>query len=312
METFEKRVLAAQSKSLTACGVKILQLNLGYRCTMACKHCHLSAGPERTESMDRETAEMALSVLKAHDIETLDLTGGAPELNPFFRSLVRKARSAGKRVMVRTNLTVFFEQGMEDLPEFYRDHDVDVIASLPHYTEASADRVRGTGAFGKSIASLTRLNDLGYGSGGHTRQLHLVYNPPGTFLPPPQGALEEQYHRELLSGFGIVFDRLYVFANMPLGRFGEFLRRTQNYEHYMTTMEKAFNPETLAHLMCRSLVNVGWDGMLHDCDFNQVRGLTVDAGASSHLSRFDYAGLSARKIVTDRHCFVCAAGQGST
>ncbi|HTR44274.1 MAG TPA: arsenosugar biosynthesis radical SAM (seleno)protein ArsS [Thermodesulfovibrionales bacterium] len=313
MNTFGERVLAAQSKPLTACGLKTLQLNLGYRCTMACKHCHVSAGPDRKESMDRETAEMAVSVLKAHDIDTLDLTGGAPELNPSFRRLVRQAKSTGKKIIVRTNLTVFFERGMEDLPEFYRDHDVDIIASLPHYTAASVDRVRGEGAFGKSIASLRRLNDLGYGGGGDARQLHLVYNPPGAFLPPSQAALEEQYRGELLSAFDIVFDRLYAFANMPLGRFGDFLLRTHTYEHYMAMMEKAFNPGTLDHLMCRSLLSVGWDGTLYDCDFNQVRGLTADTGAAlPHLSRFDYDTLSTRRIVTGGHCFVCAAGQGST
>jgi radical SAM/Cys-rich protein len=312
MNTFGERVLAAQSKPLTACGIKILQLNLGYRCTMACKHCHISGGPDREESMSRETAERALSVLKTHEIGILDLTGGAPELNPFFRGLVRQARAAGKKVIVRTNLTVFFEEGMKDLPEFYCDHDVDVIASLPHYTATSVDRVRGTGVFLKSIESLRRLNELGYGGGGNARQLHLVYNPPGAFLPPSQAALEEQYRRELFSAFRIVFDRLYVFANMPLGRFGDFLLRTNSYAHYMTMIEKTFNPGALEHLMCRSLVSVGWDGTLYDCDFNQVRGLTADAGVTPHLSSFNYAALSSRRIVTDGHCFVCAAGQGST
>lgn len=312
MKTFEERVMETQPEPLRARGIAILQLNLGYVCTRACKHCHIAAGPDRKESMDSETVEAALSALKSHDLETLDLTGGSPELNPFFRHLVREARKAGRRVVVRSNMTIYFEEGLQDLPEFYRDHEVDVVASLPHYTRAAVDTVRGNGAFEKSIASLRRLNSLGYGSGREGRRLHLVYNPTGAFLPPPQATLEEQYRRELRAGFGVVFDRLYAFANMPIGRFRDFLVRTGALETYMAQAAKAFNPAALEGLMCRHLISVGWNGRLYDCDFNQVLGLAVDKGSPSHIGDFDLSSLAGRRISTDSHCFVCAAGQGST
>ena len=308
---FDEKILKVRPAPLMADGISIMQLNLGYMCNMTCKHCHIEAGPSRLEIMGREIIDKALEVVRKCDIETLDLTGGAPELNPFFRFIVEEAKALNRRVIVRSNLTVFFEDGFEDLPEFYSKQRVEVIASLPHYTEEGVNRVRGGGTFQKSIEALRKLNDFGYGQNDE-RRIHLVYNPAGAFLPFSQSELEEQYKRELQANFGIVFDRLYTFANMPIGRFREYLIRSGNFEKYMKAVKCAFNPCTLDGLMCRCLISVRWDGSLYDCDFNQMLGLTVDEGCPQHIKDFDYALLAGRKIVTDNHCFVCTAGQGST
>ncbi len=297
---------------LKALESKILQVNLGYRCNMACKHCHVSGGPARNEIMDRDTAERVLQVLLKNPFETLDLTGGAPELNPSFRWIVEEARKAGRHVLVRTNLTIFYEQGMEDLPEFYRDHGVELIASLPYYLEDSVDRVRGSGAYQKSVNALKRLNALGYGRDASGLVISLVYNPPGLFVAPGQCALEAEYKKELGGRFGIVFNRLYTFTNMPIGRFRDFLIRTNNLEKYLQKLADAFNPATLEGIMCRYMVNVGWDGKLYDCDFNQVMGLPTGPGAPPHINEFDYQALAGRSIAVGDHCYGCTAGQGSS
>ncbi len=311
MIDIDEKIRQVRSEPLRADGIRILQLNLGYKCNMACKHCHVEAGPGRTERMDREIIDAALGVSGDHGINTLDLTGGAPELNSSFRYLVREAKNNGRHVIVRTNLTIFFEEGMSDLPEFYADHDVEVVASLPHYNEGNTDRVRGRGTFSKSVGAIKRLNSLGYGS-SEIKRLNLVYNPFGAFLPACQSVLEDHYRKELLFTFGIVFNRLYVFANMPVGRFRDFLLRSHRFDQYMEKVRSAFNPDTVNNLMCRYLLSVGWNGKLYDCDFNQVLGLTVGDGCSPDIRNFDYSMLSARKIVTGDHCFVCMAGQGST
>jgi radical SAM/Cys-rich protein len=311
MTDFERKILETRSGPLSADGIRIMQLNLGYICNMSCKHCHIEAGPSRREVMGRETIDHALKAVQKCGIETLDLTGGAPELNPFFRSVVKEAKALNLHVIARSNLTVFFEDGYADLPEFYAENRIEVIASLPHYTEDGVDRVRGSGTFLKSVEGVRKLNDLGYGS--HTeRKIHLVYNPLGAFLPSSQNELENQYRSELHTKFGISFDRLYTFANLPIGRFRDFLTRSGNLEKYMETVKGAFNPGTLDGLMCRYLISVRWDGKLYDCDFNQVLGLTVDKACPQHIEDFDYAALAGRKIVTDDHCFVCTAGQGSS
>lgn len=317
MNEFAERLRSSGEGTLRAAGVKILQLNLGYRCNMACKHCHIEAGPARQETMERGAIEQALAAALKDDgggaggIETLDLTGGAPELNPHFRFLVAEARKERRRVIVRSNLTIFFEEGMADLPAFYREQEVEVVASLPTSSEASTDRVRGDGAFHKSIASLRKLNGLGYGREERLR-LYLVYNPMGAFLPACQADLEARYRRELYDAFGIVFTGLYAFANMPVGRFKEFLLRSGNLKTYMDKIRAAFNPATLGSLMCRSLLSVGPDGTLYDCDFNQALGLTVDKGCPQRIGDYHHDRLASREISTGAHCFVCAAGQGST
>lgn len=308
---FKDRISSVQQQPLRANGVDILQVNLGYRCNMSCKHCHIDAGPGRVEEMDRETVDTVFDVLKKNDIGCLDITGGAPELNPHFRYLVEKAKVAGKRVIVRTNLTVLFEEGMADMAEFYSGNSVELIASLPYYTENEVDRVRGNGAFEKSIKALKKLNSLGYTGGPSDKKLNLMYNPCGIFLAPSQGTLEDDYKREMMKRFGITFSGLYALTNMPVGRFRQHLVRSKNLERYMDKLEGAFNTLTLEGLMCRHLVSVGWDGTLYDCDFNQCLGLPVNV-KSSRIEDFDCASLGRREIVVGDHCYGCTAGQGST
>ena len=308
---FQTKVLSAQAEPLRAGEVSMLQVNIGYRCNLSCKHCHVGGSPSRTEMMDRETMDAVLAALAASGIGTLDITGGAPELHPHFRRFVGQASGAGKRVIARTNLAVFFEAGMDDLPEFYRDQGVELVASLPYYREESVNRVRGDGIFQKCITALRRLNSLGYGS-SEDRVLNLVYNPPGAFLAPDQTALEQDYRKELDSQFGISFTQLFAFTNMPIGRFRDFLVRTRNLDAYMEKLACAFNPATLDNIMCRHLVSVGWDGKLYDCDFNQILGFTVSPDAPAHIRDFDRAVLARRAISVDDHCFACTAGQGST
>jgi radical SAM/Cys-rich protein len=309
---FEDKLLSHKSEPLHSMDLNILQVNLGYKCNMACKHCHVSGGPGRAEVMDGKTVKRVLNVLLNNDLKTLDITGGAPELNPSFRMLVTEARNAGRLVIVRTNLTVFFVEGMTDLPEFYRDHQVELVASLPYYLEDSVDRVRGSGTFKKSIQALLRLNSLGYGKDSAGLPLSLVYNPQGVYLAPDQQSLESEYKRELLTQFGIYFTRLYTFTNMPIGRFKEFLFRNASLGKYMDKLAAAFNPLTLDGVMCRHLVNVGWDGRLYDCDFNQVLGLELSSDVPRHISNYDHNALSKRRIMVDDHCYGCTAGQGST
>ena len=309
---FSDKIIAEKNEPLKALESKILQVNLGYRCNMACKHCHVSGGLTRQEVMDHTTASRVLHIFLSNPFETLDLTGGAPELNPSFRWLIAEARKSGRHVITRTNLTIMFEKGMEDLPEFYHDHAVELIASLPYYLEDGVDRVRGTGVYKKSIDALRKLNSLGYGKDSSGLRVSLVYNPQGMFLAPGQCALEAEYKKELAERFGIVFNRLYTFTNMPLGRFKEYLTRTNNLEKYLEKLSTAFNPSTLDGVMCRYLVNVGWDGRLYDCDFNQVLGLSTSPGVPHHINEFDYQALAGRTIAVDDHCHGCTAGQGSS
>jgi len=310
MSSFDEKVKSVQAGPLVAKAVAILQVNLGYACNMSCKHCHLSAGPGRKEMMSRETIEAVLGALRRERIGTLDITGGAPELHPELRNLVREARRIGARVIVRTNLTVLEEPACRDLPEFFRDHRVDVIASLPGDTGASVSLVRGRGAFSRSLRVLRILNDRGYGTNGLL--LHLVYNPPGAALAPLQKDIEEEFRKTLRNRHGIAFNSLYVFPNMALGRFREFLLGTAQLDSYMSMVREAFNPATLEGLMCRDLVSVRWDGALFDCDYNQSLGLCVDSTCPRNIAGFDTGRLSRRRIVTGEHCFVCAAGQGGT
>ncbi len=309
---FQDTIRSIHKAPLTSLGVKVLQVNMGYRCNMACRHCHVSAGPDRPEMMTGATVDAVLRVFRESPLEILDITGGAPELNPDFRRLVRDAATPGKRVISRTNLTVFFEPGMEDLPAFYRDLGVELIASLPCYLEENITAIRGAGAFQKSIEALRRLNDFGFGSESGERQLSLVYNPGGAFLPPAQAALEADYRRELKARYGVSFTRLYVFANMPIGRFRDALEAGRALTQYSDMLASSFNPDTLDRIMCRNLVSVGWDGTLFDCDFNQFLKLPVATEGSRHIRDFDHAKLSGREIAVGDHCFGCTAGQGST
>lgn len=309
--SFRDTVRSHSRDPLTAAGIDTLQVNLGYRCNLACTHCHVGAGPDRTEVMDSGTVDAVLQALALSPIAALDVTGGAPELNPHFRRLIGSARQLAKKVIVRTNLAVLHEPGMADLPVFYRDHGVELIASLPCYQRNNVDAVRGSGSFAKSIASLRELNSLGYGM-VDGRPLHLVYNPSGPFLPPHQGTLEQDYRRELGGRYGVSFTTLYALANMPIGRFQDRLTRNGELDRYQDLLACSFNAATLENVMCRTLLSVGWDGRLYDCDFNQVLGLAVGPDEPSHIRDFSYDALAGRTILVGDHCYGCTAGRGSS
>ena len=291
-----------------------LQVNLGYRCNQSCLHCHVNAGPTRTEAMDAHTAQLVLQVLRVRRIGTLDLTGGAPELNPNFRDLVRGARALGTRVIDRCNLTILSEPGQDGLAEFLAEQGVEVTASLPCYSPANVDRQRGDGVFERSIAALRQLNALGYGQPGSARVLNLVYNPQGAVLPPPQGALEQDYKRELALHFGIRFDHLFVLTNMPIQRFGSTLVSKGSFGAYMRLLRGAYRAENLDTLMCRSTVSVDWQGDLYDCDFNQMLGLHARLGGAArpHLRELLLRDPGPATIRVADHCYGCTAGQGSS
>lgn len=292
--------------------VTTLQINVGKLCNQACHHCHVEAGPKRTEIMSPEIADRIVNLLvTSPSIQIVDITGGAPELNPNFARLVLLSRALGRHVIDRCNLTVFFEPGQDDLPEFLAGNKVEVTASLPCYTAENVDKQRGRGVFDKSIRALRLLNELGYGERGSGLILNLVYNPLGASLPPTQEKLEAEYKMQLKQHFGIGFNRLYTIANMPIKRFSEFLIRNGQQAEYMSLLVNHFNPATVENLMCRSLVSVGWDGKLYDCDFNQM--LDIESpGQKTIWDISSFYELSNRKIATGNHCFGCTAGAGSS
>ena len=295
--------------------VDTLQVNLGYRCNQSCLHCHVNAGPNRTEEMTRETVDAVLAFLAASpSVRSLDLTGGAPELNRHFRSLVSAARERGVHVIDRCNLTILEEPGQEGLAEFLAGQEVEVVASMPCYLEDNVDRQRGKGVFDASIRGLQRLNALGYAKGGSRLVLNLVYNPQGPSLPPAQETLERDYRHHLGSHFGITFDRLFTLANMPIQRFGSTLVSKGLFTSYMKLLQSAHRDDNLGQVMCKSLLSVDWRGYLYDCDFNQQLGLPLGAGSRSpmHLSEIVVDQLEGAPIAVADHCFGCTAGQGSS
>jgi radical SAM/Cys-rich protein len=293
---------------------EILQVNLGYRCNQTCVHCHVNAGPTRTEMMSRETVFEVVAYLGAAGVATLDITGGAPELNPHFRTLVTAARTLGVHVIDRCNLTVIEQPGQEDLPQFLTDHGIEVIASLPCYLEDNVDRQRGKGVFEASIRCLRTLNRFGYGRPGSGLTLNLVYNPQGPVLPPAQGQLEADYRRHLGERFDIEFNRLYVLTNMPIQRFGSMLISKGQFEHYMDVLKNAYQPQNLAAVMCRNQLSVDWRGYLYDCDFNQMLDLPLSwkGRPRTHLRELIGSDLTNNPIVVKDHCYGCTAGQGSS
>ena len=297
---------------LRATGIDIFQINFGKRCNQSCRHCHVEAGPNRNEMISKGTLETCLDILKKAEISTVDITGGAPELNPHFRWFVEETKKIGKHVMVRSNLTILLETGQEHLAEFYKKQGVEVIASLPYYQERYVDAQRGKGVFRKSIRALEMLNSVGYGIKNSDLLLNLIYNPNGAFLPPSQTSIEADFKRELDRRYGIRFNHLYTITNMPLGRFLDFLQRSGNFESYMHKLITSYNPEAAAGVMCRYTLSVGWDGSLYDCDFNQMLKLNCDHGAPAHLNAFDLKKLTNRRIVTGLHCYGCTAGTGSS
>jgi radical SAM/Cys-rich protein len=295
--------------------VETLQVNLGYRCNQTCVHCHVNAGPTRTEEMVLETVDQVIAFLELSGIKTLDVTGGAPELNPHFRYLVHNARRLGIHVIDRCNLTILWEPGEETLAQFLAEQGVEVTASLPCYLEGNVDRQRGRGVFEKSIRALKRLNDLGYGQADSGLCLNLVYNPQGPTLPPPQAVLEADYRRQLKDHYGIAFNRLYVLANMPILRFGSLLVSKGQFSGYMKLLHEAHRVENLQGVMCRTLLSVDWQGYVYDCDFNQMLGLPLQLGHRSRLHVSDLVGvelLTGNPIQVADHCYGCTAGQGSS
>ncbi|MGQ0696088.1 MAG: arsenosugar biosynthesis radical SAM (seleno)protein ArsS [Nitrospiraceae bacterium] len=309
---FETQLNQAGLFPLHATGITVFQINVGKLCNQTCRHCHVDAGPDRTESMSRDTAEQCMQALAKTDIPTVDITGGAPELNPNFRWLVEQARALDRHVMDRCNLSVLLIPSQADLAEFLATHRVEIIASLPSYRASQTDAQRGDGIFEKSIEALRLLNRLGYGQHDSGLALNLVYNPVGAFLPPKQEAIEAQFRRELSRLYDITFNHLYTITNMPISRFLEFLVESGNYDDYMERLANAFNPAAAAGVMCRYTLSVGWDGTLYDCDFNQMLDLPLDHGTPSHIRNFDAAQLHQRQIVTRNHCYGCMAGSGSS
>jgi len=291
-----------------------LQVNLGYRCNQACLHCHVNAGPTRKEQMQIETIETVIEFLRVSGVTTLDLTGGAPELNPHFRYLVEAARGLGLRVIDRCNLTILNEPGQGSLAEFLAVNAVEIVASMPCYLESNVDSQRGEGVYSSSIRALRALNALGYGRPDSGLVLNLMYNPVDAVLPPPQGQLEADYHRELQSREGVVFNRLYVLANMPIQRFGSTLVSRGQFGNYMQLLKNAFQAQNLDTLMCRSLISIDWQGHVYDCDFNQMLDLPLAFGerARPHLRELQAGALPGNRIAVCDHCYGCTAGQGSS
>ena len=312
-EPFAARIAAHGVSELRRDAVTTLQVNVGLRCNLACHHCHVESGPKRTEMLSPEDCERVLWLLeRSPGTEVLDLTGGAPELHPAFRRLVRGARALGRHVIDRCNLTVFDEPGQHDTPEFLASHGVEVIASLPCYTAENVERQRGRGVFDRSLAALRRLNALGYGRGDPGRRLALVYNPLGPSLPPAQRELEQRYRDELAAAYGIRFDRLLTLTNVPIRRFAHQLAREGRDEEYMDLLIRSFNPRTLPALMCRAQVSVDHAGRLFDCDFHLAQGLAPPGGPRTLWQIDSLDALAGAAIATAPHCFACTAGAGSS
>ncbi len=312
MVPFARKLAQLGFPDLTAARVDTLQVNLGRRCNQACRHCHLAAGPDRPEQMERATIEAVIAAVARWSIPAVDLTGGSPEINPHFDYLVSRLAQLGVHLLVRCNLTILLEPDRGHLPEFFRDHRVELVCSLPYFQEDPVDRLRGPGVFQKSLEALRRLNRVGYGRPDSDLKLHLMYNPAGAYLPPEQGALEDRFQQELKRRYDIDFNRLYTLLNMPIGRFKEFLEKSRNYERYMGKLAAGFNPATVTGLMCRNLISVSWEGRLFDCDFNQALNLPLAEGLPQTIWDFDLPSLEGRPINLGDHCYGCTTGGGSS
>ena len=310
---FEERLSQIGLESLGPTDLEILQVNVGKMCNQTCAHCHVDAGPDRQEIMTRETMRHCLRAIEDSRVHTVDITGGAPEMNPDFRWFVEEVSKLERQVMVRSNLTILtVNKTNRTLPQFFAEHRATIVSSLPCYTAENTDKQRGAGVFDRSMEALQMLNAVGYGQPGSGLQLHLVYNPVGASLPPPQEQLKSDYQRVLKENFGIVFNDLYCITNMPISRFLDYLRSQGQYQEYMETLIHAFNPAAVSGLMCRNTLSVGWEGSLYDCDFNQMLDLKVEAGAPRHIQDLDVKKLSRRRIILNQHCYGCTAGAGSS
>ncbi len=308
---FSERLEDIGLQALKAGKIEIMQVNLGKMCNQTCKHCHVDAGPDRKEIMTRDTLMHVLVAIKSSGVSTVDLTGGAPEMNPEFRWFVQELNLLDLEIIVRCNLTIILSNPRyKDLPEFYKSNNVTVISSLPHYSARRVDAQRGEGVFDKSIEALKLLNSAGYGEVDSGLKLHLVYNPSGAFLPPSQESLQKDFKKRLMDDFNIHFNELYVITNMPISRFLDYLIESNNYNAYMDKLVEAFNPAALSGLMCRNTLSIGWDGQLYDCDFNQM--LDLDIQGKPNISDFNSESLEGRNIIVNQHCFGCTAGAGSS
>ncbi|HAT64379.1 MAG TPA: radical SAM protein [Flavobacteriaceae bacterium] len=313
LPTFAKKIKETSQFPLKPKKLEILQINVGYMCNQVCEHCHVDAGPDRKEIMTRETMMQCLEVIKNTGAHTLDLTGGAPEMNPDFRWFVEEASKAGiKDFIVRSNLTIIVaNKKYHDLPEFFKKHNVHVVSSMPHWTKGKTDKQRGDGVFDASIKALKMLNEVGYGKPGSDLKLDLVYNPSGAFLPSDQEGLEKDFKKVLSEEFDIQFHNLFAITNLPISRFLDYLIASDNYEDYMYSLVEAFNPSAVSNVMCTNTLSVSWDGWLYDCDFNQMLELKV-ASKVKHISEYNEAILNDRNIIISQHCYGCTAGAGSS
>ena len=311
-DKFENKIEEIGLFPLKPTGIEIFQINVGYMCNMTCKHCHVDAGPDRQEIMTKETLQYCLDALKNSDIETVDLTGGAPEMNPHFRWFVDEVSKLGKHIIVRSNLTILDTRKFEDLPQFMADRGVEITCSLPFYSKRRTDMQRGEGTYDKSMKVLKILNNIGYGKEDTGLLLNLVYNPVGAFLPPDQESLQEDYKERLWSDHGIVFNDLFTITNLPISRYLNFLVMSGNLEEYMEKLITSFNPGAAQGVMCRNTISIGWDGSLYDCDFNQMLEMKTNHGAPDHIKNWDLEKLNNREIVVDQHCYGCTAGAGSS
>jgi len=309
---FSERLRESGLLPLRARSVEILQINVGRRCNLSCRHCHLEAGPRRTESMPWPVLEKCLDIASDPSITAIDITGGAPELNPHLAAFIERAARLEKRIIVRSNLVILDKEPYRRFIDLYARCGVEVVGSLPDLHAAKTDRQRGPGVFERVIPALRELNSRGYGREGTGLSLDLAHNPVGAYLPGPQKVLEEEYRRRLLADYGVTFNTLFCLTNNPVGRFLDFLLKSDNYEGYLRDLVDAYNPGTAGNVMCRSLLSVAWDGSLYDCDFNQALGLTVDHGAPDHIDRFDFGKLRQREITVGNHCYACTAGAGSS
>lgn len=309
---FEKKLEKIGLTPLKPTGIEIFQMNLGYMCNMTCKHCHVDAGPDREEIMTGETLEYCLNALKGSDIETVDLTGGAPEMNPNFQWFVDEVYNLGKHIIVRSNLTILDTAKFKDLPGFLADRGAEITCSLPFYNKSRTDRQRGEGTYDKSVKVLKILNELGYGKEDAGLELNLVYNPAGAFLPASQVELENDFKNALERDHGIVFNHLFTITNLPISRFLNFLLESGNFEEYMEKLISSFNPSAAEGVMCRNTISIGWDGKLYDCDFNQMLQIETNHDAPRHIRDWNEELLNEREIVINQHCYGCTAGAGSS
>lgn len=310
---FQEKLKENDLFPLTTTKLEIFQINVGKMCNQVCEHCHVDAGPDRKEIMTKEVMQQCLDAIDKTDCHTVDLTGGAPEMNPNFRWFVEQLSAKGKKVIVRCNLTIIVaNKKYYDLPEFFKKHNIEVVSSLPYFNAAKTDAQRGEGVFEKSIRALKMLNEVGYGIEGTGLILNLVYNPSGAFLPPDQASLQTQFKRKLQKGWGIEFNELFAITNLPVSRYLSYLVASNNYEEYMEKLVNAYNPVAAQNVMCRNTISVSWDGYLYDCDFNQMLDLKVATKNGKHLSDFHIDDLTSRTIIVNQHCFGCTAGAGSS